>query len=63
MRCSYCGSTFHTVANCPKTHKGSATRALMRCMYCGSPKHNTSACPMTFTGKQDTSNEDDYVKD
>lgn len=50
MRCTYCGAQTHTIANCPKTHAGSAARAHMRCTYCGSRHHNVQACPKTFGG-------------
>lgn len=50
MRCSYCGSGFHTVANCPKTWGGQGNRAAMRCGYCGGRDHNVQACPKTWGG-------------
>ena len=50
MRCGYCGSSRHTLANCPKTWGGQANRNAMRCSYCGSREHNVEACPKTWSG-------------
>jgi hypothetical protein len=68
MRCSYCGSNYHTTVNCPKTSQGQDNRNNMRCSYCGSNKHNINACPKTFQGNADRAwNEErisnDFVKD
>lgn len=50
MRCTYCGSTFHTIALCPNTWRGSAARLHLRCSYCGARDHAIAACPKTFSG-------------
>ena len=50
MRCSYCGSTQHTKALCPRTYGGSAARTRLRCGYCGSNEHDIKACPKTYSG-------------
>ena len=50
MRCTYCGSKFHTITNCPKTFGGSISRIHMRCTYCGERTHNIEACPKTYSG-------------
>jgi DNA-directed RNA polymerase subunit RPC12/RpoP len=50
MRCTYCGSEEHTVANCPKTWAGSANRARLRCIYCGATDHDVRACTKTWSG-------------
>lgn len=50
MRCSYCGSTSHTIALCPKTHAGSSARTHLRCTYCGGRDHDIKACPKTWGG-------------
>ncbi len=68
MRCTYCGSHAHTIANCPKTWGGSANRNNMRCDYCGATDHNLSACPKTFSGNaartwDPESVAEDFVKD
>lgn len=68
MRCSYCGSHFHTKTNCPKTWQGSINRAKLRCKYCGSHEHDIVACPSTWGGSaRRTYNEeqvaDHFIKD
>jgi hypothetical protein len=50
MRCTFCGSGKHTIANCPKTWGGSANRARMRCTYCDARDHGIEACPKTHAG-------------
>lgn len=50
MRCTYCGSTLHTLALCPKTASGQAARNRLRCAYCGSREHDIKACPRTYSG-------------
>lgn len=59
LRCSYCGARTHTVANCPKTWGGSASRAAMRCTYCGRTDHKVTACPRLV--RQGPA--DDYILD
>ena len=68
MRCTYCGSGAHTLANCPSTWGGSSMRAHMRCTYCGSSRHNVDACPKTYSGNaarawHPESVTDDFVED
>jgi len=68
MYCTFCGSSKHTLASCPKTWPGSARRATMRCRFCGSRGHNTNACPKTRVGnvmraRRPYAVEDDYVED
>ena len=63
MRCTYCGSTLHTVANCPGTWGGSARRQSMRCSYCGATDHNVNACPKTWGGSADRAWHEESVKD
>lgn len=68
MHCSFCGSTLHTITNCPKTWGGSMNRRHMKCSYCGSKKHNVDACPRTWGGNakrawREHEIEDDFVKD
>ncbi len=50
MRCSYCGSNFHTEKFCPHTWAGSSNRENLYCLYCGSNKHEIKACPKTWSG-------------
>ena len=63
MSCSYCGSSQHTLPNCPKTYKGQASRRAMRCSYCGSKDHNVRACPKTWRGNAARAWHEDDVKD
>lgn len=68
MRCTYCGSYLHTVANCPQTWAGSSNHANMRCTYCGARDHNVNACPKTYEGSakrawHEETVADDFVKD
>lgn len=59
LRCTYCGATTHTAANCPKTWGGQANRAAMRCAYCGATNHRVAACPkLVRRGPAD-----DYIRD
>ncbi len=62
-RCTYCGSTLHTVANCPKTWSGSARRANLRCGYCGQSGHNSSACPHNASSARRRNLSDDFHLD
>jgi DNA-directed RNA polymerase subunit RPC12/RpoP len=50
MRCTYCGSSLHTIALCPKTWGGSVARNQLRCEYCGARDHDILACPKTVSG-------------
>ena len=61
MYCTYCGSNFHTVQNCPKTWNGQGNRNKMRCSYCGSRTHNISACPKTWNGNANRSWHEDVI--
>lgn len=68
MRCTYCGSVFHTLALCPKTWGGSVRRQHLRCTYCGGRDHSIAACPRTFHGNgarawDEASVADHFVKD
>lgn len=63
MYCSYCGSRFHTITNCPKTWGGQANRNKMRCSYCGSNKHLIEACPKTWGGSADRQWNEDKIRD
>jgi hypothetical protein len=68
MRCGYCGSQLHAVANCPKTWGGSVRHAAMRCSFCGARDHNVKACPKTWVGSasrvwREEEVKDDFVKD
>lgn len=63
MRCTYCGSQLHTVANCPQTWGGSARRAAMRCSYCGAADHKVRACPKTWEGSARRAWDEDSIKD
>lgn len=63
MRCSYCGSHLHTVANCPKTWGGQINRRDMRCSYCGARDHNADACPKTWDGNASRARDEDKLKD
>lgn len=62
-RCTYCSSTLHTVANCPKTGGGSARRAKLRCGYCGQSGHNSSACPHNASSARRRNLSDDFHLD
>ena len=50
MRCTYCGSSRHTIELCPKTHNGSVARNRLRCTYCGARDHDVDGCPKTHAG-------------
>lgn len=68
MRCTYCGSHLHTIANCPQTWGGSTRRQSMRCSYCGASDHNVNACPKTWEGSarrawHEEEVRDDFVRD
>lgn len=63
MRCSYCGSNYHTLLNCPKTYCGSAHREHMRCTYCGGTDHTIEGCPKTYGGSAARSWYEDSVAD
>lgn len=63
MRCTYCGSHTHTIANCPKTWGGSANRSSMWCSYCGATDHNIQACPKTWGGNAARAWDEDSVAD
>lgn len=67
MRCSYCGSTDHTVANCRSTWDGCGNRMRLHCEYCGQwGVHNTCCCPRTIEGRnnrEDPDHHDHYVLD
>ncbi len=62
-RCTYCGSTLHTVANYPKTWGGSARRANLRCGYRGQSGHNSSACPRNASSARRRNLNDDFHLD
>lgn len=62
-RCTYCGSGFHTRANCPKTWGGSSRRANLRCSYCGHSGHNSNACPHNASSGRRCSLNDDFHLD
>lgn len=63
MRCTYCGSSFHTVVHCPHTWGGQERRARLKCSYCGSNKHSVEACPKTWAGNAARAWNEDSVKD
>jgi hypothetical protein len=63
MRCSYCGSAWHTKALCPNTYGGSAARNNLRCTYCGGKDHDIKACPKTFDGNAARAWHEDSVAD
>ena len=63
MRCTYCGSLFHTIAHCPKTWGGSVARMHLRCSYCGATNHDIKACPKTFSGNASRAWHEDTVAD
>lgn len=51
MRCSYCGSTKHSLTNCPRTRTGNERRSYnLRCGYCGQGGHTIKACKQTASG-------------
>ncbi len=63
MRCSYCGSLYHTVALCQKTWRGSARRLTLYCSYCGANDHDIKACPKTWSGNANRAWHEDSVAD
>ena len=63
MRCTYCGSSQHTQALCPKTYGGSAARLNLWCSYCGSREHDIQACPRTWAGSGARAYHQDTVED
>lgn len=62
MRCTYCGSRFHTVNLCPKTWGGSSERLHLRCTYCGDNGHSSEVCPKTYGGASESKTEDGQKK-
>jgi len=47
MYCTWCGSTTHTEATCPKLNARKGT-SRMYCSFCGSNEHSDDNCPKKF---------------